>query len=201
MPRAGSRRAPRRLPPGAAAGRAASLERFTAAAELELPDAYRAWVGLCPTPAGARPSTPTATGASPTTRAIWRASAGARPLDRLLDLNLRTYLPGDLLVKADRMSMAHGLEVRSPFLDTALVELALRLPPATKIRGLRRKVVLVDAVRDLLPAAILTRRKRGFGVPLGPLVSHRPARLHADDARRRRTPGSEPTSPARSSTA
>ena len=55
-------------------------------------------------------------------RAIWAASEGARTLDRLLDLNLRTYLLDDLLVKADRMSMAHGLEVRSPFLDTELVD-------------------------------------------------------------------------------
>ncbi len=176
------------LPPAAASGRAASLDRFTAAAELELPDAYRAWVGLMP---DADRQAAVALDGDWGVRdyaAIWRGSAGARPLDRLLDLNLRTYLPGDLLVKADRMSMAHGLEVRSPFLDTALVELALRLPPATKIRGLRRKVVLVDAVRDLLPAEILTRRKRGFGVPLdrwfrSDLRDYMQATLGARDAR------------------
>lgn len=65
------------------------------------------------------------------------------------------------------MSMAHGLELRSPFLDTELVDLALRLPPGVKVRGLALKRVLRDAVADLLPDEILSRGKRGFGVPLG----------------------------------
>src|SRR5437588_866810 len=94
-------------------------------------------------------------------RQIWDASAGARPLDRLLDLNLRTYLLDDLLVKADRMSMAHGLEVRSPFLDIDLLEFAAALPPSMKARGLSLKRVLKAAVRDLLPAEIIDRPKRG----------------------------------------
>ncbi|HEU0249896.1 MAG TPA: asparagine synthase (glutamine-hydrolyzing) [Solirubrobacteraceae bacterium] len=161
-----AREVARRLPPSAAEGRGTSLRRFTAAAERELPDAYREWVGILPE---VDRRAAVALGDDIGVRdyeAIWQSSAGAQPLDRLLDLNLRTYLPSDLLVKADRMSMAHGLEVRSPFLDTELVELALRLPPETKIRGLRRKLVLVDAVRDLVPDVILTRRKRGFGVPL-----------------------------------
>ena len=65
-------------------------------------------------------------------RAIWARSEGADTLDRLLDLNLRTYLLDDLLVKADRMSMAHGLEVRSPFLDSELLSLAARLAAAAQ---------------------------------------------------------------------
>ena len=65
------------------------------------------------------------------------ATAGAKPLDRLLTLNLDTYLLDDLLVKMDRTSMAHGLEVRSPFLDTELVEFVVRLRPALKVRGRR----------------------------------------------------------------
>jgi asparagine synthase (glutamine-hydrolysing) len=64
------------------------------------------------------------------------------------------------------MAMAHGLEVRSPFLDHELAELALRIPPRQVVRGLSLKRVLRDAVRDLLPADILHRRKHGFGVPL-----------------------------------
>jgi len=72
----------------------------------------------------------------------------------------------DLLVKADRMSMAHGLEVRSPFLDTELMGLATRLEPQLKLRGVRLKRVLKAAVADLVPEEILTRPKRGFGVPL-----------------------------------
>src|SRR6202012_1059622 len=81
-------------------------------------------------------------------RAIWNASRGGHTLDRLLDLNLRTYLLDDLLVKADRMSMAHALEVRSPFLDTELVQLAIALPPRLKARGLSLKRVLRAAVAD-----------------------------------------------------
>jgi asparagine synthase (glutamine-hydrolysing) len=87
-------------------------------------------------------------------------------LDRLLALNIDTYLADDLLVKADRTSMAHGLEVRSPFLDTQLVEFATLLKPGLKARGLSLKRVLKRAVGDLLPPEILTRPKRGFGVPL-----------------------------------
>lgn len=156
----------RRMAPDAFAGRAASLQRFTSAAELGLPDAYRAWVGLMSDDMRCHAVEVGEDWGVGDYAAIWQDSTGAQPLDRLLDLNLRTYLPGDLLVKADRMSMAHGLEVRSPFLDTALVELALRLPPDTKISGLRRKRVLNAAMSDLLPASILDRRKRGFAVPL-----------------------------------
>jgi asparagine synthase (glutamine-hydrolysing) len=97
---------------------------------------------------------------------IWDASAGAHPLDRLLDLNLRTYLLDDLLPKVDRMSMAHGLEVRCPFLDRELAELAFRLPPRARIRGLSLKRVLKAAVADLLPPELLHREKHGFGIPL-----------------------------------
>lgn len=87
-------------------------------------------------------------------------------LAALLTYNLRTYLPNDLLVKTDRMSMAHGLEVRSPFLDTALIEWALTLPTRLHWRGKRGKWLLRQAYRDVLPATILNRPKHGFGVPL-----------------------------------
>ncbi|HUR85622.1 MAG TPA: asparagine synthase (glutamine-hydrolyzing) [Solirubrobacteraceae bacterium] len=97
---------------------------------------------------------------------IWAQSAGAHPLDRLLDLNIRTYLLDDLLPKVDRMSMAHGLEVRAPFLDRELAEHAIRLPPSARVRGLQLKRVLRAAVADLLPAEVLQRPKRGFGIPL-----------------------------------
>lgn len=97
---------------------------------------------------------------------IWAESAGADTVNRVLDLNLRTYLLDDLLPKTDRMSMAHGLEVRSPFLDTELLEFALTLPGSFKLRGWSRKRVLKEAVRDIVPRELLHRRKRGFGVPL-----------------------------------
>jgi asparagine synthase (glutamine-hydrolysing) len=99
-------------------------------------------------------------------REIWSRSAGAHPLDRILDLNIRTYLLDDLLPKVDRMSMAHALEVRAPFLDRELAELAFRLPPGLLVRGLSLKRVLRTAVDGLLPPEILNRPKRGFGLPL-----------------------------------
>lgn len=89
------------------------------------------------------------------------------PLAQVLYLNYCTYLPEDLLVKMDRMSMAHGLEARSPFLDASLTELAGRLPDELKVRGLTTKVVLREAFKDLVPERITHRSKMGFGVPLG----------------------------------
>jgi asparagine synthase (glutamine-hydrolysing) len=94
-------------------------------------------------------------------------AASGSPLARLLYLNFCTYLPEDLLVKMDRMSMAHGLEARSPFLDTRLTEFAGQLPDRFKLRGLATKVVLREAFGDLVPDRIKTRAKMGFGVPLG----------------------------------
>jgi asparagine synthase (glutamine-hydrolysing) len=155
------------LAPDSLRGRAASLQRFTRVARQGLPDAYRSWISFVPD--REREGLLNSTGDDWALRdyhAIWNASEGAHPLDRLLDLNFRTYLLDDLLVKADRMSMAHGLEVRSPFLDTALIDLAVRLEPSLKIRGIRLKRVLKAAVADLVPDEIVNRPKRGFGVPL-----------------------------------
>jgi len=88
-------------------------------------------------------------------------------LARLLQLNFRTYLLDDLLVKMDRMSMAHGLEARSPFLDTALVEFGARLPNQLRMRWARGKILLRRAMKGILPPSILARGKMGFGAPLG----------------------------------
>jgi asparagine synthase (glutamine-hydrolysing) len=88
-------------------------------------------------------------------------------LARLLQLNFRTYLLDDLLVKMDRMSMAHGLEARSPFLDTAVVEFGASLPNRMRMRWGRGKRLLRRAMRDILPPSILARGKMGFGAPLG----------------------------------
>jgi len=90
----------------------------------------------------------------------------ASPLAQLLYLNLKTYLLDDLLVKTDRCSMAHALEARSPFLDSALLEYAFSLPDAMKLRWGQTKVILRQAFADLVPPAILRRGKMGFGVPL-----------------------------------
>ncbi len=75
------------------------------------------------------------------------------------------FLPDDILNKADRMSMAHSLEVRPPFLDHRIVEFAATLPPSLKIRGSRQKVLLKELMRDKLPSSVLQRKKVGFDIP------------------------------------
>src|SRR5207247_11271575 len=92
---------------------------------------------------------------------------GASVTSQTLYVNFMTYLPADLLVKADRTSMGNGLETRSPFLDRALVEFVAGLPDRFKLRGGTVKWALKRAFSDLLPHAIVDRPKRGFGVPLG----------------------------------
>jgi asparagine synthase (glutamine-hydrolysing) len=88
-------------------------------------------------------------------------------LARLLELNFKTYLLDDLNVKMDRTSMAHGLEARSPFLDTALVEFGASLPDRLRMRLGKGKLLLRRAMREILPPSILERGKMGFGAPLG----------------------------------
>jgi asparagine synthase (glutamine-hydrolysing) len=154
------------LPAGSLWGRSARLQRFAAAVHEGMPGAYRRWVSYVPPERRDRLLRGPNDHAHDEYADLWRASAGAGTLSRLLALNLDTYLLDDLLVKTDRMSMAHGLEVRSPFLDVQLLEFATRLPPDVKIRGLSLKRVLKRAVADLLPKEILSRRKHGFGVPL-----------------------------------
>jgi len=92
---------------------------------------------------------------------------GASHLSRLLYLNARCYLLDDLLPKMDRMTMAHGLEARSPFLDRELCTYAASLPDGFKRRGANGKVVLKEALRGLVPDDLLRRPKQGFGLPLG----------------------------------
>jgi len=89
------------------------------------------------------------------------------PLSKLLYVNLKTYLHQDLLVKMDRTTMSHGLEARSPFLDQELMEYSASLPDWMKLRRGVTKYILRKAFSDLIPSKILTRGKKGFGVPLG----------------------------------
>ena len=98
------------------------------------------------------------------------ASAASKtdPVSRAMFLDQRMYLPDGVLVKVDRASMAHGVEVRSPFLDHTVVELAASIPVGHKLHGRSGKVVLKRAVADLLPAATVARKKKGFGTPVGP---------------------------------
>ncbi|MCC6362228.1 MAG: asparagine synthase (glutamine-hydrolyzing) [Bryobacterales bacterium] len=86
-------------------------------------------------------------------------------LNRYLWLDQTCYLPDDILYKCDRMSMAHSLEVRPPFLDHRIVEFAAALPERLKIHGTQLKYLLRELMRDKLPPSILQRKKEGFDIP------------------------------------
>ena len=92
--------------------------------------------------------------------------ATGEPLDGMLYLDSKTYLPGDILTKVDRMSMAVSLEARVPLLDHHLMEFVARMPASMKMRGLEAKHIFKRAVSDLVPREILDRPKQGFGMPL-----------------------------------
>lgn len=143
------------------------VRRFASGAHLGVPLALLSWVRYIPAATrdqllGGQNRTP-----EEWYLRVWAESAGAPTLERVLDLNMATYLLDDLLPKVDRMSMAHGLEVRSPFLDDRLVEFAATIPQSAKVRGLSLKRVLRHAGKGRIPDSILKRRKQGFGVPLG----------------------------------
>ncbi|HKV39827.1 MAG TPA: asparagine synthase-related protein, partial [Blastocatellia bacterium] len=98
----------------------------------------------------------------------WFAGNGSLDIvDRALKADTESYLPNDLLVKVDIASMAASVEARSPFLDHRLMEFAAKLPASYKMRGVKTKYLLKQALRGLLPAENLTRGKMGFGVPIG----------------------------------
>jgi asparagine synthase (glutamine-hydrolysing) len=101
-------------------------------------------------------------------RAALAASSARRPLDRMLDADLRVWLPDDLLMKMDKMSMAASVEARVPLLDHPLIEWAARLPDRFKVRGMDGKVLLKRLARRLVPPEVVDRRKVGFTVPLAP---------------------------------
>ncbi len=105
---------------------------------------------------------------APTVRlfeSLFEAGDGGE-LDRLQYVDTALYLPADILVKVDRMSMAHSLEARVPFLDRAMVELSRRIPARLRLRGLTGKYLLRRAMAERLPASVLQGKKRGFNVPM-----------------------------------
>jgi asparagine synthase (glutamine-hydrolysing) len=87
-------------------------------------------------------------------------------LSRILYTDLKTYLPGDILVKVDRMSMAHSLEVRAPILDHQVIEFAATIPARLKYNRGEKKYILKQAFEKILPKEVLYRKKMGFSVPL-----------------------------------
>jgi asparagine synthase (glutamine-hydrolysing) len=97
--------------------------------------------------------------------APYRESDAGPVLERLLDADVQTYLPDDLLVKMDVATMAHSVEARSPLLDPAIMELAAGLPLEMKLAGTTSKRVFKQAVREWLPAGLADRPKMGFRIP------------------------------------
>ena len=179
------------LPGDALGGRVAKVQRFLRSADRGLPDAFRAWISYVEDAQMAALTGAAGHWGLEDYRAIWDETAGSHVVDRLLLLNLRTYLLDDLLPKVDRMAMAHALEVRTPFLDHRLVDFALSLPPSHKLRGMSLKRVLKRAMSDLLPREILDRPKHGFGIPLDrwfreDLAKYVDSMLGTPDARVRR---------------
>jgi asparagine synthase (glutamine-hydrolysing) len=94
-----------------------------------------------------------------------RLAAAHDGLYPYLKFDQQYYLADDILVKSDRMSMAHAVEVRPPFLDHRIVEFAATLPDTLKMRGSRQKLLLKELMKDKLPPSILKRKKVGFDIP------------------------------------
>ncbi len=142
------------------------VKRFFEGSLLEPEDAHLFWNGSC---------------SERQKRALMGAAAAAGPgrlfaglpssarrmdeLNRALWLDQLCYLPDDILYKCDRMSMAHSLEVRPPFLDHRIVEFAATLPAAMKVRGSTLKFLLRELMKDRLPRAVTRRAKEGFDIP------------------------------------
>jgi asparagine synthase (glutamine-hydrolysing) len=99
-------------------------------------------------------------------RERYAETASAEPLARMQDVDLGIYLVDDLLVKTDRLSMAHSLELRVPFLDPEVAAFALSLPTRMKVRGFAKKRLLRRALAPLLPKEVVGGRKQGFSIPL-----------------------------------
>jgi asparagine synthase (glutamine-hydrolysing) len=119
-------------------------------------------------------------------RDLMNASGTTDPVSRAQYVDIKTFLPDDILVKVDRASMAVSLEAREPLLDHVLMETAARIPSRLKLSGRMGKVIFKKALEDRVPAEILSRRKRGFEVPLarwlrGPLKDMAHAALFETD--------------------
>ncbi len=144
------------------------LKRFTAAAHLPPLERHHGFKEIFS--ADAREQLLTASRRSPVDpleywREAWEETEGVPELARLQHVDRAVYLVDDLLVKTDRMSMAHSLEARVPFLDPAVAELAHALPTSMKVRGTQKKRLLRMAAEPLLPKSIVRGRKRGFSIP------------------------------------
>jgi len=143
-------------------------KRFARAAHLPPLERHHAWKEIFSTEARASLLGAGDPGWDPVDlyRERYAETAGAEQLARLQDVDLGIYLVDDLLVKTDRSSMAHSLELRVPFLDTEVADFALGLATPLKVRGFAKKRLLRRALAPLLPREILRGPKQGFSIPL-----------------------------------
>jgi len=111
-------------------------------------------------------------GSMEVTRNLVARRSGDGPLEKMLYVDTKTYLPDDLLIKADRMTMANSVELRVPFLDHKVLEFAAGLPGNQKVRGLQMKYLLKRALANHVPVEILRRRKEGFPNPSASWLAH-----------------------------
>jgi asparagine synthase (glutamine-hydrolysing) len=140
---------------------------FLSSAGLPLDERYRSYVQVFSEDVAAQLLIQNASSERDALAAAFGEATGDDDLNRMLTVDAETQLPDDLLLLTDKMSMAVSLECRVPLLDQELVELAARIPEGVKLRGGRLKHVMKAALRDVLPADIIDRKKRGFGTPMG----------------------------------
>jgi len=140
---------------------------FIAGAEMESDARYEKFVRVFGSADVERILGVSGTGRSIALRDAFDDATSGDPLQRLIDVDLVTQLPDDLLMLTDRMSMATSLECRVPLLDDRLIDLAGCMPSDLKVRGTKLKFALKQALRGILPDDIIDRKKRGFGAPIG----------------------------------
>ncbi|MSO55900.1 MAG: asparagine synthase (glutamine-hydrolyzing) [Acidobacteria bacterium] len=161
------------LPVGGSARHVLSrIQRFATAASLPLEERMTRWSSLFYDDIEALLAPELLRSAAPVDklrylRRFHGSLRGRSTLSQILTINFNTYLLDDLLIKADRCTMANSLEARSPFLDTALIEYVAGLPDSMKLARGRTKIILRETFDDLIPQEIQRRGKMGFGIPFG----------------------------------
>ncbi len=147
-------------------------KRFLSVAHEERPERYGNWVSYFTAAAKRQlyaPSFAEAVGprnARHWMKDLWKEVGDLESVDAAMAVDIKSYLPYDLLTKVDIASMANSLEARSPFLDHVVMEFAAQLPAHLKLRGRQSKYLLKKTFADLLPRENVKRRKMGFGVPI-----------------------------------
>jgi asparagine synthase (glutamine-hydrolysing) len=158
----------KRLPGGQLRSRCQNLKRFLSAVPLPVDQQYLQWLSVFSPESLAKLLTHSSGDHHNLLANYFKLGTDSRGvMAEAMVCDTNRYLPGDLNTKIDRASMAFGLELRSPFQDHKVIELAMSLPVQWRINGSISKNILRQSCRDLIPATINTQPKRGFGVPVG----------------------------------